>query len=172
MNLDACRVRVEAVLAQALGYAPRKDEVGNWPFDRGSARFVVGVVQPSAQATPILAVVSQLAQVPKTPELLELLNQVNAQVSFVRVYWMNGAVLASSELVAETVDPPELMNALGQVATIADAYDDVVRAQADAAPSGLGAAAPSGVGGVAAAPAVPGVPPPPLGAPSPFFGPR
>ena len=56
-----------------------------------------------------------LTQVDGTPELLAELNDLNTNLTFVRVNWDGGIVTARVELVASTLDPTELFTAYQRV---------------------------------------------------------
>ena len=126
IDLASSRQRVEFILRQLMPYAPMAtDANGNWVFPIGSAILLVNVAQGAPAWPPIVVVAAPiLAQVPKSPPLLDALNDLNARGSFARLYWLNGLVIAQTELVAATVDPPELSVAMSQVASVADAVDE------------------------------------------------
>lgn len=146
MDVMSVRQRVQALLQQLVGTAPGQDPAGNWVLPSGSARVMVNVAQSNLMAPPVVVVASPLlAQVPASFDLLSAINQLNAQLSFVRAYWVNGYVLVSAELLAETVDAPELAMVISQVAQVADAYDDQLRGR-------FGGALPFAPGAVPAGP--------------------
>jgi T3SS (YopN, CesT) and YbjN peptide-binding chaperone 1 len=73
---------------------------------------------------PVVRVFSALLRrVEVSPELLTELNEINAHLSFVRLFWRDGAVLAATELLAATIDPNELANACDVLCDVADYYD-------------------------------------------------
>ena len=79
------------------------------------------------QAPPVLSVFSAvLIEVPKSPELFEFLNEINVGSSFLRAYWKDEVILFSAELLAQTMDPEELLIAIAQVGNAADSYDEVL----------------------------------------------
>lgn len=70
---------------------------------------------------PLLTVFATvLYDVEPTGELLEELNQINVGVSFARAHWSDGLVTVRGELVADTVDPPELIAMFDRVRELAD----------------------------------------------------
>src|SRR5690606_14769710 len=70
---------------------------------------------------PLLTVFATvLYDVEPTGELLEELNQINVGVSFARAHWSDGIVTVRGELVADTVDPPELIAMFDRVRELAD----------------------------------------------------
>ena len=166
IDVASARRRVQAHLQQLLGAVPGQDPTGNWVLPAGSARIMVNVAQPNPAAPPLVVVASPLlAQVQVSYELLAAINQLNAQLSFTRVYWLNGFVFASTELLAETVDAPELATVISQLAQVADAYDDQLRGRFGGLLPFAQGAAPVGPLGPQAVPVSdPGLPPPPPGA--------
>lgn len=124
------RGRVEQLLKQTLGaHELVVDAFGNWPVRFGSAVYYVRLMQPP-QLPPVVQVFSPvIGDVPKSAELLDAVNAINAQISFGRVAWVNGVVVASAELLAQSLDLPELQACCGTIAQVADAYDDSLQAQ-------------------------------------------
>src|SRR5207249_4796666 len=60
---------------------------------------------------PVVRVFSSLLRgVECSAELLAELNEINAHLSFARLFWRDGAVLGATELLAATIDPNELAN--------------------------------------------------------------
>src|SRR5262249_19910113 len=73
---------------------------------------------------PVVRVFSSLLRgVECSAELLAELNEINAHLSFARLFWRDGAVLAATELLATTIDPNELANACDVLCDVADYYD-------------------------------------------------
>jgi type III secretion system-like peptide-binding chaperone len=104
------------------------DQYGDWgPFPTGTIGIFCRVGQPGPQAPPVFSVFSPvLIEVPKSPELLDFLNEINVNMSFLRAYWRDETVIFSTELLAQTMDPEELLIASAQVANAADSYDEVL----------------------------------------------
>ena len=87
----------------------------------GTAAVHVRVVDADP---PVLRVFSRLlAGVTRTDALLAELNDLNASLSFVRLFWRDDAVFAATEALAATIDLIELAAACDLVADIADYYD-------------------------------------------------
>lgn len=124
------RPRVEKLLRQVLGTQELLvDEYGNWPLRWGSAGYVVRLVQAPG-LPPVVQIFSPvLGGVGMSPAILEVINAINSQISFGRVAWVNNVVVASTELVAETVDLLELQISCGAIAFIADSYDNALQRQ-------------------------------------------
>lgn len=73
----------------------------------------------------VLRVFSPLLRgVPRSPELLGELNDLNARLSFLRFFWRDDAVFAATEMLAEKVDRISLAHAFETVADAADYYDE------------------------------------------------
>lgn len=124
------RGRVEKLLKQTLGAQELVvDAFGNWPVRFGTAIYYVRVMEPP-QLPPMVQVFSPvIGDVPKSAQLLDAVNAINAQISFGRVAWVNGVVVASAELLAQSLDLAELQACCGTIAQVADAYDDSLHAQ-------------------------------------------
>ena len=79
-------------------------------------------VQPiSAQVFSVLA-----TDVPCTMELLTELNSINANAAYVKAIWVEGAIMAEADIVAESLDMSELANAVTVVQEMADRYRAVL----------------------------------------------
>lgn len=61
-----------------------------------------------------------LDKVQATPELLAELNDLNTNVTFARTFVVDGQVLAESDLVADTIDPEELLTSFDRVRRLTD----------------------------------------------------
>ncbi len=81
-------------------------------------------VQPiSAQVFSVLAI-----DVPCTMELLTELNSINSNAAYVKAIWVEGAIMAEADIVAESLDMSELANAVTVVQGMADRYRAVLSA--------------------------------------------
>lgn len=125
MPLDlmaTARQRLEHLLRDWLGTDElHQDEDGDYPIrlPDGTRLFV----RLDAGRQPMVRIFSVLAQeVPSSLELLEELNELNVSTPGVKAVHWRGSVMAEVELVAETLDPPELSTALWQVARTAQHY--------------------------------------------------
>lgn len=119
MRTDMVRAYVESLLERLTDREKvTPDEDGDYPVRFRQALYYVRLV---GDTHPVLQVFSvTLADVPCTQELLEELNRLNADVRFVRVFWVREQVLVESDLVGSTLDPEEFDNACTAVATITD----------------------------------------------------
>jgi hypothetical protein len=129
-DVTAIRPRVEKLLREFFDTeALPANEYGDWgPFPAGTAGVFLRLGQPAPEAPPILVVFSMvLVQVPKSPELLDFLNEINVNMSFLRAYWKDEAIFFSAELLAQTTDREELLIAAAQIGNASDSYDEVLR---------------------------------------------
>lgn len=129
-DVAAVRPRVEQLLKEMFDTDDLPmDQYGDWgPIPAGTAGLFCRLGQPSPQAPPVLSVFSMvLDQVPKSPELLDFLNEINVSMSFLRAVWRDEAILFMAELLAQTMNPEELLIAVAQVGNAADSYDEVLR---------------------------------------------
>lgn len=64
-----------------------------------------------------------LRQLDSSPELLAELNDLNARLTFNRLFWRERTVYAAAELLAETLTAADLRHAVDSLADHADYYD-------------------------------------------------
>jgi hypothetical protein len=149
------------------------DPDGTIPIRVGSTAVRVMVTPGIGEdGEPLFRVVAELVRdVAASPELLGALNDLNASLSFARVFWIEGRVLLALELLAGSLDQDQIRHALGLVSYAADRWDTELSARfggatvfADDGPATQG---PSGT----IAPSVPPPPPVPAAAPDPDVGP-
>lgn len=73
---------------------------------------------------PVVRIFSPLLRhISRSAELLGELNDLNARLNFLRLFWRDETVFAATELLATTLDPVGLANACDSVAETADYYD-------------------------------------------------
>lgn len=121
---DGLRARVhELVTAYLDGDAPVGDLVGE-PVAIRSGTAIVYIRLIDADP-PVLRVYSPLLRyVARTPELLGELNDLNARLSFLRLFWREGTVYAATELLAAALTEDGLRHASDTIADAADYYDE------------------------------------------------
>lgn len=74
---------------------------------------------------PVVRIFSPLLHdVDRGPELLHELNDLNARLSFLRLFWRDRTVYASAELLAPGLTSEMLSHAVDTVADTADFYDE------------------------------------------------
>jgi hypothetical protein len=127
-RLDIIRPYVEKAVAEYIGATPAEllvNQDGSIPIRRGSTAYYVRLLDGTPPMVQVYSTV--LYEVPKSPELLDRLNEINAEATFARAFWMSEQVVVATELVADSIDTTQIENACGVVGTIADHYDDELR---------------------------------------------
>jgi type III secretion system-like peptide-binding chaperone len=131
-HIDVLRPFVERTIAAYLGIDDddlRTNEDGSIPIRAGSAVVNVRLVDGS-RGHPILEVFAPLVRgVPKTPGLMERLNEVNAGLTFARAFWVAEQVILTTELRAESLDADQVAQAVSVVSLAANHWDDALRAE-------------------------------------------
>jgi hypothetical protein len=88
----------------------------------GTALVLVRLVDADP---PLVRVFSPLLrEIERSPELLVELNEINAHLSFLRLFWRAGTVFAATELLATSLDRDALANACDALCDLADYYDE------------------------------------------------
>lgn len=88
----------------------------------GTAKVLVRLVDADP---PVLRVYSPLLRtVESTPALLADLNEINAHLSFLRLFWRDHTVYAATELLAGSTDGPAFAHSCDALAELADYYDE------------------------------------------------
>jgi hypothetical protein len=115
--------RVRALLTAYLGGQPLPADLVAEPVAMRCGTAVVYV--RLVDADPILVRVFSplLRAVERSAELLTELNELNARLAFLRLFWRDGSVYAATELLAATLDDAELNHACDVLADTADHYD-------------------------------------------------
>jgi hypothetical protein len=125
-RLEVLQPFIEKTVAQYLGI----DEVHVWedgtiPIRSGSTVVNVRLVQGENASHPMLQVYSPLlSEVDASPELLSKLNDVNANLAFVRAFWSDGQVILAMELLAESLDRDQVAHAVSLVSLAGNFWDD------------------------------------------------
>lgn len=117
------RERVSRLLTDYLdGEDPIDPSDGPVAIRSGTAVVYVRLIDAEP---PVVRVFSRLLRgVAGTHDLLGELNEINAHLSFVRLFWREDTVIAATELLAATADPDELANACDVLCDVADYYDE------------------------------------------------
>ncbi len=128
-SLDTVRPYVEQLLKEFCETQNLVvDGDGDVPIRKGSTMYWVSLFEIEDEAQ--VKVWSFMARdVPETDALYRHLNEVNSTIRYGRVYYEDGDVIVSTELLAEDLDPRELQNACECVGTISDAHDDALVAR-------------------------------------------
>lgn len=122
-TVESVRTEVDAAIRRLLGVDGfERDEHGWAMFRAGSATVYVRVYGDP----PVVQVLSPLLTgVDETPDLLEAVNELNANVSFAKVVCRDRDVVASLELFGMPFTPLHLSHALSVVAAVADDSDQL-----------------------------------------------
>jgi hypothetical protein len=124
-RIEIIKPFVEKVVAEYLGTTPGDlvvNQDGSIPIRRGSTAYYVRLLDGTP---PLVQVYStMLYEIPKSPELLERLNEINAETMFAKAFWTSEQIVVATEMVADSIDKDQIANACGIVGTVADAYDD------------------------------------------------
>src|SRR5438067_7538504 len=124
-RIDVIKPYVEKVVAEYLGTPQgdlHVDDDGSIPIRRGSTAYFVRLLDGEP---PLVQVYStMLYEVPKSPELLERLNEINAATMFAKAFWTGEQIVVATEMVADSIDKDQIANACGIVGSVADHYDD------------------------------------------------
>lgn len=130
MSIDATvRTRVHRLLTDYLGGQQVPEDLSATPAAIRSGTAVV-YLRLVANDPPFVRIFSPLLRrLECSPKLLSELNELNGRLNFVRLFWRDESVIASYELMAETLDARELSNACDWVADAADYYDVRLREQ-------------------------------------------
>jgi type III secretion system-like peptide-binding chaperone len=177
-RIEVLRPFVVEAVAAYLGID--EDQLQTWddgtiPIRAGSAVVNVRLVEGGG-GHPILQVFAPvLHDVQASPGLFEKLNEMNTGLMFARGFFIDGQVIISAELRAESLDAEQIAQAVSVLSLAADLWDGTLKqefggetafpqepAQQAAAASG-GGAAPSDPMSATRSPADPsGTPPPPV----------
>ena len=123
-DTEKLRQRLEEMLKDHLGVSELvTDAEGDYPVRAGSAKYYVRLDSEDPSVVRVYAHI--LVGVPASAQLYETLNAVNSHITFGRMFHQGEAVLASTELVAQTMDPEELAAACSSIAELSDHYDDL-----------------------------------------------
>lgn len=130
MSVDRRLVeRVSSLLADYLDDGdpdldPLREAVA---IQAGTACVLVRLVDADP---PVLRVFSPLLRkIERSTELLVELNEINAHLSFLRLFWRDHTVFAAMELLASALDGPSLTFACDSLSDLADYYDERLHAR-------------------------------------------
>lgn len=123
MTLDPTLTqRVTQLIADYLDDGDDLDVVAEpVAIQAGTAVVLVRLVDADP---PVVRIFSPLIRsVDLATDLLTELNEVNAHLSFLRMFWRDRTVFAATELLAESADAAAIAHACDAVADLADYYD-------------------------------------------------
>jgi hypothetical protein len=124
-RLEILQPFVEKTVAEYLGIEQVQVwEDGTIPIRSGTTIVNVRLVQGEDQSRAILQVYSpMLREIESSPELLAKLNEVNANLMFVRAFWTDRQVILALELLAETLDRDQVAHAVSLVSLAGNFWD-------------------------------------------------
>ncbi|GAA2600095.1 hypothetical protein GCM10010399_33610 [Dactylosporangium fulvum] len=126
---DALRTKVHRLVTDYVGGQPVPPDLSTAPAAIRSGTAVL-YLRLLANDPPLVRIFSPLLRkIDCSSELLAELNDLNGRLNFLRIFWRDQSVIASTELLAATLDPIELSNACDWVADAADYYDVRLRDQ-------------------------------------------
>jgi hypothetical protein len=124
-RLEVLQPFIEKTVAEYLG----TDELHVWedgtiPIRSGSTIVNVRLMEGENGSHPFLQVYSPLlSEVDASPELLSKLNDVNANLAFVRAFWSDRQVILVMELLAESLDRDQVAHAVSLVSLAGNFWD-------------------------------------------------
>lgn len=120
---DLCS-RVQRLVAAYLDGQPANGDLVTEPVAVRSGTAVVYIRLVDADP-PVVRVFSPLLRgVDRDAELLGELNDINARLSFIRLFWRERTVYAAAELLASDLNSAVLTHAVDTIADTADYYDE------------------------------------------------
>ena len=124
-RLEVLQPFVEKTVSEYLGIEKVQVwEDGTIPIRSGTTIVNVRLVQGESPSHPILQVYSpMLSEIDSSPELLTKLNDVNANLTFVRAFWTDRQVILAMELLAESLDRDQVAHAVSLVSLAANFWD-------------------------------------------------
>jgi hypothetical protein len=125
---EILRPYVEKLLKELVGTEELiVDQDGDVPIRWGSAMMYVRMLD---RPVPLVRVFSPIVRkVKKSAKLLEYINDLNCQIDLACVQLLDGDVVATADLVAESLDKFELDQVCQQIGWLADTYDNQLHDQ-------------------------------------------
>lgn len=120
------RAYVEKIVLEMLGgEGPlHVDDDGSIPVRRGSAVYYIDVVDRGENPALVRVWSIVLRNAAGGRALLKALNDINSRILQARVYYADGDVVMSTELLADTVTVENLSYAADAIGSLADRFDD------------------------------------------------
>jgi hypothetical protein len=121
------RTAIEEILTAAN--VPFRDRGERLSVQRGSSAVFIKPTTWTGGHTLVEIVSPVLADVERTPALLERLNELNMSLYFGKAYWHERGVWLAHNLLGDHVDAEEIIAAVGMLSTVADKLDDDLKAK-------------------------------------------
>ncbi|MEP6476276.1 MAG: YbjN domain-containing protein [Actinomycetota bacterium] len=124
-HLEILQPFVERTVGQYLGTT----EVTVWkdgtiPIRSGSTIVNVRLLDGEDGSRPVLQVYCpMLSEIDASPELLTKLHEANADLTFVRAFWVDRQVILAMELLAESLDRDQVAHAVSLVSLAGNFWD-------------------------------------------------
>ncbi len=117
---EILRAKVESLIKEVCGpLAVIRDDDDDYPLQRRSTHLFARILFDADPATlQVFAVV--LHSIEPTPDVLAELNDLNANMTYARLFHVDGQVLAEVDLAAETLDAHELRTAIRRIREVAE----------------------------------------------------
>lgn len=129
-DLAALRDKVQRILAEELG-SVEIDKDGDWSVRNGSSRTYISVKEWGEDETAVSLWAFTNRDVPRTPELYKFVATSSYVFGGLEVWDRDdestSIVVFRCTLLGDFLDPAELMNALGCIASTADKVDDEIK---------------------------------------------
>jgi hypothetical protein len=124
-RLEVLQPFVEKTIAAYLGIEDVKVwDDGTIPIRSGSTVVNVRLMEGDRAGHPVLQVYSPLlSDLDASPELFAKLNEVNANLTFVRAFWLDRQVILVMELLAENLDQDQVAHAVSLMSLAANFWD-------------------------------------------------
>jgi hypothetical protein len=125
-ELPTLKEQVLESLETMLGRAPQIDEDGDIPFPRGSALVWLRTVEEPDAVPEVTLFASLVLDVQCTPQLLESLNEINAQMKYGRTIYSEGRVSLRLRMPAEVVTDSQIYALVDDATAAADYFDSAL----------------------------------------------
>jgi type III secretion system-like peptide-binding chaperone len=124
-RLEVLQPFVEKTIAAYLGIEEVKVwDDGTIPIRSGSTIVNVRLMEGDRPGHPVLQVYSPLlSDLDGSPDLFTKLNEVNANLTFVRAFWLDRQVILVMELLAENLDKDQVAHAVSLMSLAANFWD-------------------------------------------------
>lgn len=115
---ELLRRRVEGVIRQACGtLAAQRDSNGDYLLRRRNVPILARITADDMALLQVYSVV--IDGIEASPELYAEINDLNSSIAFARLFHRNGQVLAGADLMAESLEPDDLLVATVRIEHVA-----------------------------------------------------
>jgi hypothetical protein len=125
-SLVMAREHIEEVIEQQFGnLALKRDADGDYPLRR-HGHLIYGHLLTDSNPVLLRVFGVLLRDVQATPDLLQEINQINATNQYFKIYHYDNLVVASDDLVAESLDAVELATSVSKVARAIEEFSQTL----------------------------------------------